>query len=145
MNDCISRQAAIEAVHKTIYGFFGIVDDDSEEPITKEDERLLIINKAITARIKSLPSAHPLDPCETCLHKGKGWDEEPCDGCTGTESKYEPDNGWIPVSERLPNDGDRVIVQMLNGHICIIEFSAWGVTNHLVAWMPLPEPYKEEE
>lgn len=48
---------------------------------------------------------------------------------------------WIPVSERLPNDGDRVIVQMLNGHICIIEFSAWGVTNHLAAWMPLPELY----
>lgn len=51
---------------------------------------------------------------------------------------------WIPVSERLPNDGDRVIVQMLNGHICIIEFSAWGVTNHLAAWMPLPELYRRQ-
>lgn len=59
MQDLISRQAAIEAVHKTIYGFFGIVDDDSGEPFTKEEERFLVINKAITTRIKSLPSAQP--------------------------------------------------------------------------------------
>lgn len=59
MDDLISRQAAIEAVHKTIYGFFDIVGDDSDEPFTKEEERLLVINKAITTRIKSLPSAQP--------------------------------------------------------------------------------------
>lgn len=59
MADTVDRQAVIKAVHETMYGFFNIVDDDSEEPITKEDERLLVINKAITKRIKSLPSAQP--------------------------------------------------------------------------------------
>lgn len=59
MDDLISRKEAIDAVHKTIYGFFDIVDDDSDEPFTKEEERFLAINKAITTRIKSLPSAQP--------------------------------------------------------------------------------------
>lgn len=78
MDDLISRQAAIDAI-----GEIHPLDYNAQ---------------AIAERIKELPSAHPLDPCETCLHKGKGWDEEPCDGCTGTESKYEPERKkgkWI--------------------------------------------------
>lgn len=71
MSDLIDRQAAIEAVHKTIYGLFDIVDDDSEEPFTKEEERFLVINKAITTRIKSLPSAQPEQ--KTVIYSGDGY------------------------------------------------------------------------
>lgn len=49
---------------------------------------------------------------------------------------------WIPCSERLPKDKQRVIIQMYNGYMEIIEFSAIGLTDHILAWMPLPEPYK---
>ena len=28
--------------------------------------------------------------CDTCKHKGDGWDTEPCDGCCGNHSGYEP-------------------------------------------------------
>ena len=83
MDDLISRQATIDALSM----MQGIVAENG-------------VRKGISLawqQIKDLPSAHPLDPCETCLHKGKGWDEEPCDGCTQNDSKYEPDNGWIPV------------------------------------------------
>jgi hypothetical protein len=65
--------------------------------------------------------------------------------------------GWIPVSERLPEEGMKVLVVsnndipiycvaiMMNGELRV----TW---NHdrfehikIVAWQPLPEPYKEAE
>ena len=56
MDDTIYRQAAIEEVHGAIYEFFDICDDDEESPMTYKDKRLLELNKAITLRIKQLPS-----------------------------------------------------------------------------------------
>jgi len=67
MNDLISRQAAIEEVHGAIYEFFDICDDDEESPMTYKDEKLLEINKAISGRIKALPSAQPeIIRCKDC-------------------------------------------------------------------------------
>ena len=51
---------------------------------------------------------------------------------------------WTPVSEGLPEDGEQVLVQFINGQMSTIFFSALGEKGHLVAWMPLPDPYKEE-
>ena len=59
MSDLISKQAAIELIHKTIYEFFNIVSDDSEEPISEKDKLLLKINKTICNEIKELSSAEP--------------------------------------------------------------------------------------
>lgn len=65
--DCISRQAAIYAVHKSILDFFYICDDDEESPMTYKDERLLELNKAITTQIKAVPSAQPdIIRCKDC-------------------------------------------------------------------------------
>ncbi len=76
-----------------------------------------------------------------------------------------PDNnaGWIPVSERLPEEGKEVLAQFavrvvhtnnkvdefVYIHTMYYENGAWqsfaGVPNGKVeAWQPLPEPYKEE-
>ena len=56
---------------------------------------------------------------------------------------------WIPCSERLPNDGDRVVVQYANGDLGVINscrIRLWNIINSpystVVAWMPLPEPWK---
>lgn len=57
--DLITKQSALDMIHKTIYGFFDISDDDSEEPISDKDKLLLEINKAICNGIKDLPSARP--------------------------------------------------------------------------------------
>jgi len=57
MSDLISRKAAIDEVHHAVYKFFDIVEDDDESPITYNDKRLLELNKAITSRLKELPSA----------------------------------------------------------------------------------------
>ena len=89
------------------------------------------------------------------------------------EVAEEYNNGWIPCSERLPdNDKNEYIVQKTNGFIDILGFTKdayklsrydfaeyKGKKKHLFydcdseygyseqeceAWQPLPEPYKEE-
>lgn len=72
------------------------------------------------------------------------------------------DDGWIPVEERLPEEGKEVLAQFtvrvvhtnnkvdefVYIHTMYYENGAWksfaGVPNGKVeAWQPLPEPYKE--
>lgn len=63
----------------------------------------------------------------------------------------EKEHGWIPVSERLPEDG--TYITTLDGELvgqeepftgmCGIENGKWDDKDSVIAWMPLPEPYKE--
>lgn len=65
-------------------------------------------------------------------------------------------NGWIPVSERLPDKGGFYLVSTLHGiprvmvgYYCI-ERNEWDYCHStmpilsVIAWQQLPEPYKEE-
>ena len=53
---------------------------------------------------------------------------------------------WIPCSERLPDQNGKYLVVGRQKAINILKFDGgrwygkWGV----VAWMPLPKPYKED-
>lgn len=77
---------------------------------------------------------------------------------------------WIPVSERLPNEDARYLVQMSYGIMRVLSWanvlekvddfdfynekhggwyeldSEWGYCerNEVIAWMPLPKPYRED-
>lgn len=60
---------------------------------------------------------------------------------------------WIPVEEKLPEDG--TYLTTLNGELvgqkelftgmCGIENGKWDEEGCVIAWMPLPEPYREKE
>ena len=62
---------------------------------------------------------------------------------------------WIPVSERLPENNTRVIVWMAWGGFSMLDYqynyfyelnSVNNIPNEaVVAWMPLPKPYKGGE
>ena len=58
---------------------------------------------------------------------------------------------WIPCSERLPEIGKFVLVtyKWINVGIDVsldrFMGDGWLLSGTVTAWMPLPEPYKEEE
>ena len=66
--------------------------------------------------------------------------------------KETKNNGWIPCSERLPEDGTRGIACFKHGLVTELKYKSAGIfegTNEYVAevidaWQPLPEPYREE-
>lgn len=66
----------------------------------------------------------------------------------------EEENGWIPVSERLPKASGTYQVTCMDGRIYRSTYAKfqcklkrWELTGarsywKVIAWMPLPEPYK---
>lgn len=72
----------------------------------------------------------------------------------------EPKQEWIPCSERLPEENKKEYLVFLygvsskNGWCQVLNYEdGWNCSNgdksneikDVVAWMPLPEPYKERE
>lgn len=114
-SDCISRQAALDAIKKL------------EKPAPTAQHLSAIFDCEDT--IEALPSA-------------------------------QPEQRWIPCSERLPEDEEEVIVSVRDDsgdntldysscgwYACAGDF--WVVDNEanerVVAWMPLPKPWKGEK
>ena len=63
-------------------------------------------------------------------------------------------NGWIPCSERLPKYGEVVMCSCTNSGITISCITHKGVKpsksvrfgqHSVIAWQPLPKPYKESD
>lgn len=60
--------------------------------------------------------------------------------------KQEP--RWIPVTERTPDKDGLYLVSVKNDHLrrysktCWYSDKNWFARQDVVAWMPLPEPYK---
>lgn len=70
------------------------------------------------------------------------------------EWRKEYNDGWIPCSERLPEYGEVVMCSCTNGGITISCITHKEVTpsksvrfgqHSVIAWKPLPEPFKERD
>lgn len=99
--------------------------------------------------------------------KDKGWNEYACreEELKRRLKQYEdtgltPEEiidgkmliGWIPVEERLPEKYKSVLACLASGDIGIARHyvNCWWDRDtdcryDVIAWMPLPEPYKQEE
>lgn len=85
-------------------------------------------------------------------HLEWGWSEETVDAI-GMGIHALKETQWIPCSERLPEDNTDVIVCFYSG--TVTEMRYWGngifqgiyehTTKVIVAWMPLPKPYRDGE
>lgn len=68
------------------------------------------------------------------------------------EREAGADQGWIPCSERLPENAMNVIAQFSDGTVTELRYAGNGIfegiyeysTKVIIAWMPLPEPYEED-
>jgi len=94
--------------------------------------------------------------CEKCLHC------EVCDRSSHLiwneiyKKKCSDFMGWIPVSERLPEVGDRCLCNVKSFafpgsfYQAILKYDKYGFvegciyTDDVTHWMPLPEPPQEE-
>lgn len=74
---------------------------------------------------------------------------------SGKDTNVTSKDGWIPCSERLPEEYGEYLTYVDYADetfIAIDEFDCegilkeWNVTPnyHILAWQPLPEPYREE-
>lgn len=121
-----------------------------------------------------------LNKCASISHNDYSWLKDhcyktlkrPCSPNTRNEHlaildliKEHEERQWIPVSERLPEDGRPVLIYAWNVHHvvarydsfrtengykkCWVTADAWNgnteINHEVIAWMPLPEHYKETE
>ena len=110
------------------------------------------------SQIKELPPAQP--DCTDCKKHGGDWECDHMHCRKGRLQSVQPEPRWIPVSERLPHGSYADLVNVsihddsgntpfdytscgwvtTDGEYWIVDNE---INNHVIAWMPLPEPYKE--
>lgn len=136
MDDLISRQAALEKV-RTMQTYKLFMGDD-----------MILVDKAdVQTELMMLPSAQP-----AVLACGNG------------ELVAKPEPQWIPCSERMPEDMQFVLLtvrRLENGYnhepFISVGYIGWNHQHwwcahdgdceiskvEVIAWMPLPAPYKK--
>lgn len=144
MNDLIDRQAAIDFIDA---GRFA----NPNEPRWSDNE---VVNF-----LKSRPSAQPYTDEE--IQAIQDLEQAQFDKIyqIGVEEGLQSAQRWIPCSERLPKYGKIVLITNDKGNVSYgrfrgVEFwkddgdNFWtwkkNTIEHVLAWMPLPEPWKGE-
>ena len=119
--DLISRAAAIDELDKGAWGV------EWDKTLAK-------------TMIESLPSAQPTD---ADIQRMQDIEQAMLD--KAFECRKQDAARWIPCSERLPFDaGYYLTTTTYNEVFCDYwNLNEWNRTEQVIAWMPLPEPYRE--
>lgn len=148
--DAISRRAVIDALNKTS----GIRGDALKAlydlpHVTPQPCKDAVSREAVKSALCELCG----DKCgdkNTCLFRNGDCDDlNAIDALPPVTPKEK--TGWVTVSERLPEKGKQVLCCNKQDSVftsaityrsaCMITF---GQHRDVIAWMPLPEPYKAE-
>ena len=90
--------------------------------------------------------------CIYCMYEELDEYEEPCRYCEDA-SEFRDKAGWIPCSERYPDEPDeKFIVSVVVENEKFVDLATYDgykywdeyKTYEVIAWMPLPEAYKGE-
>ena len=154
MSDLISRKAAIDAIKAIKYGLWEIDIPSPTVPEYVEHHEQIANMMGVCdnwlERIGSLPSAQP-------EHRWIPVKYRPMDA---EERAYWQDHFGYELSDedavmfdcKMPDDGQEILVSYCKW-VCIdkceIDGGCYGLEGNgdwdgVVAWMPLPEPYREE-
>lgn len=154
------ERAAIKAVIDADYKDCGVL---VERRCRKFEEALRSLPAAQPTQITRVNSSESLD----CISRqeaiddlqGKDpsqiWDTADIEVWINSLPSAQPEPKWIPVTERLPDHDQICIVTDETGcgtyeygfhNETYDEENGWTYLGHkIIAWMPLPEPYKEEQ
>ena len=131
MSDLISRQAAIDAIRASTSKYTGFME---MEMYTDDD--------AVEA-IEALPSAQPEQQWIPCSEKDA---EYPCLACDVFGQIFITDGGIVKINGECYDgtgfdfsNADEFLKGIKVGNAMRM------LPRKIVAWMPLPEPYKEVE
>ena len=169
MSDLIRREDALDAFEKKC-----TLNCTDRNGIYDGKIRTAIMYEGVMEILNNIPSAEPEEEVFEWCHDCKEYDQEKhcCHRWTKVirqtveEMKAEPERRWIPVTEALPNNSDWVLGQIRetdSGYLWIprvVEYReikddwyedsiGWLKKNpdhafEVIAWMPLPEPYRGE-
>ena len=123
-----------------------------KEFINKLISRLEIKKEVYTDILQSMPNNQVVKGKVTCL-------DEVIESVNQLAEEYN--NGWIPCSERLPDIDESVLICFSNDMESVIAFrtrmiesnyedvwinssTAHRITSNILAWQPLPAPYKQK-
>lgn len=92
--------------------------------------------KFVLNLIDNAPTVELTELCKDCRFL------KDCETCY---EKLRPQGEWIPISERLPEALQSVLVTSKSGRVytSYIAHGDWEYGGEVIAWQPLPEPYKK--
>ena len=131
MSDLISRQAAIDALEKVAELYPWRVPGDRDSYSQYNEAWQDALNRA-DSEIEALSSAQQWILCS-----------EQLPGADGTYLVYAPDYKGGSSSSKECHDG--VMFSKFKNMKWSVEHGYYARPNCVMAWMPLPEPYKEDE